>query len=70
MSLAALAGMTFTIASVSIWSWLSFTGVPRAPGEIHKEFTQRVALEEPWTPDPHVLERPGPEPGVDLEAEP
>jgi hypothetical protein len=42
----------------------------RAPGEIRKEFTQRVALEEPWIPNPRVLERPGPEPELDLEAEP
>lgn len=37
----------------------------RAPGESQNEFIRRVALQDPWTPDPRVFERDQPKPDTE-----
>ena len=37
----------------------------RTPSETQAGFAQRVALEDPWTPDPRVFERHDPEPDTE-----
>lgn len=39
----------------------------RIPGESRREFSQRVAHEDPWTPGPRAFELPDPEPDAEPE---